>query len=172
VSNPRPFERSILEDASLSLLQKALLVTDGTLTQLLEVFTGETIRVRKLGQSVGQGGPALLAVGADEPVISRRILLCGDRRAYLHAESWLVPARMPADLRDSMQATDTPIGQLWKAARLETFREIVDFRRETSPEISGLLGSGAGILARSYLVNTAGRPMSLIVERFPADLFT
>jgi chorismate-pyruvate lyase len=172
VSNPRSFERSILEDASLSLLQKALLVTDGTLTQLLEVFTGETIRVRKLGQAMVKGGPASLAVSDDEPVISRRILLCGNRRAYLHAESWLVPGRMPPDLQAAMQDTDTPIGQLWKAARLETFREIVDFRRETSAEISGLLGGGTGILARSYLVNTGGQPMSLIIERFPADLFT
>lgn len=171
MSAPGSFERSVLEDASLSLLQKALLVTDGTLTQLLEAFAGERIHVQKLAQSLVKGGPANLAVGADEPVMNRRILLRGERRAYLHAESWLVPARMPADMQAALQATDTPIGQLWKAARLETFREIVDLRRETSPEISRLLGSDAQILSRSYLVNTGKRPMSLVVERFPADLF-
>jgi chorismate-pyruvate lyase len=161
-----------MEDASLSLLQKALLVTDGTVTQLLEVFAGEPIRVKKLQQSVVKGGPAALAVGDDEHVISRRILLCGDRRAYLHAESWLVPARMPREMQEALNLTDTPIGQLWKAARLETFREIVDFRHESNPKVAGLLGGGTDVLSRSYLVNTGGRPMSLVVERFAADLFT
>jgi chorismate-pyruvate lyase len=172
VNASRAFERSVMDDTSLSSMQKALLVTDGTVTQLLEVFAREEIRVKKLGQSQVQGGPALLAAGDDEPVISRRILLCGDRRAYLHATSWLVPARMPREMQAALTLTDAPIGQLWKAARLETFREIVDFRPESNPEISGMLGSTAGLLSRSYLVNTGGRPMALVVERFPADLFT
>ena len=164
-------ERAVIDDAALSPMQKTLLVTDGTVTQLLEAFTGERIRVRKLGQSVVSGGPAPLMVGAQEPAISQRILLCGAQRAYLHAESWLVPARMPRDMQEALERTDTPIGQLWKAARLETFREIVDFRRETNADVATLLDSGEGILARSYLVYTAGRPMSLVVERFPSDLF-
>jgi chorismate-pyruvate lyase len=172
MSRPRLPEDSVLEDATLSACQKALLVTDGTLTQLLQVFAGEPIRVRKLGQTLVRGGPASLGVGADEPVISRRILLCGDRRAYLYAESWLVPSRMPADMQAAMQDTDTPIGNLWKAARLETFREIVDYRRETNAEAARLLESRPEMLVRSYLVNTGGRPMSLVVERFPAELFT
>ena len=170
--NPlKSFERMVLEDSGLSVVQKALLVTDGTLTQLLEVFTGERIRVRKLDQRRASGGPAPLAVDASEPVLCRRILLCGEQRAYLHAESWLVPARMPGEMQETLQNTDKPIGQLWKAARLETFREIVDIQREVNPMVSGLLGSEAEILARSYLVHTGGSPMALVVERFPADLF-
>lgn len=165
-------ENKVLEDAALSRLQKALLVTDGTLTQLLEVFAGEKIRVQKLGQSLVSGGPPSLAVSDGEPVIRRCILLRGERRAYLHAESWLVPARMPVHMQEELQNTDMPIGQLWRAARLETFREIIDFQRESNPEVARLLGSSADILARSYLVNAGGRPMSLVAERFPADLFT
>jgi len=172
LSATSPFEGAVADDTGLSLLQKALLVTDGTVTQLLEVFAGEKMRVQKLGQSMVSGGPALLAVGDHEPVISRRILLRGDRRVYLHAESWLVPARMPADVQEALTHTDMPIGQLWKAARLETFREIVDFRRESNPEIAKLLGGDARILSRSYLVFTGGRPMSLVAEHFAADLFT
>lgn len=171
MSNPTSSEPLVLEDPGLSLMQKALLVTDGTLTQLLEVFAGERIRVRKLDQRRAADRPASLAVGDHEPVLCRRILLCGEQRAYLHAESWLVPARMPGEMQEALENTDKPIGQLWKAARLETFREIVDFRREVYPEVSGLLGSAAGILARSYLVHTHGKPMALVVERFPADLF-
>lgn len=171
MSNPTSFEPLLLEDPGLSLMQRALLVTDGTLTQLLEVFAGEKIRVRKLDQRLASGSPASLAVGDQEPVLCRRILLCGEQRAYLHAESWLVPTCMPGEMQEALRSTDKPIGQLWKAARLETFREIIDFRREVHPEVSGLLGTAAGILARSYLVHTGGKPMALVVERFPADLF-
>jgi chorismate-pyruvate lyase len=172
VSGPKPVERAVVNDAQLSLPQKALLVTDGTVTQLLEVFAGEAIRVEKLGQVLGQGGPAPLGVAADEPVINRRILLRGGRRAYLHAESWLVPARMPPEMQAALRDTDTPIGQLWRAARLETFREIVEFRRIAFAAVGALLGCGNELLMRSYLVNTGGRPMCLVVERFAADLFT
>lgn len=169
VSTP---EMTVLEDERLSAREKALLVTDGTVTQLLEAFAGERITVKKLDQRLVKGGPPSLAVGEDEPVMSRRILLRGDRRAYLHAESWLVPSRLPPNMQEAMQNTDTPIGELWKAARLETFREILEVRRETNPEVSGLLGGAGMLLARSYLVNTAGRPISLVIERFPAGLFT
>jgi chorismate-pyruvate lyase len=172
VTTFRSFERAVIDDARLSRLQKTLLVTDGTVTQLLEAITGEKMRVKKLGQALVSGGPASLGVDAQEPVINRRILLCGAQRAYLHAESWLVPGRMPRDMQEALERTDTPIGQLWKVARLETFREIIDFRREADAPIAALLDSGAELLARSYLVYTRGRPMSLVVERFPADLFT
>jgi chorismate-pyruvate lyase len=172
LNDAKPFERAILEDARLTLIQKALLVTDGTLTQLLEVFAGERIRVRKLHQAQVLGGPESLSVQPDEPVINRTILLRGERRAYLHAESWLVPSRMPPGMAEALQTTDTPIGHLWKAARLETFREIVGYRRETHAEVASLLGSDNELLSRSYLVIAGGRPMSLVVERFPAQLFT
>lgn len=172
MSNSRPIESSIVDDPSVSVLQKALLVTDGTVTQLLEVFAGEKIRVKKLEQSLSRGGPAWLAVNDDEPVIRRRILLYGDRRTYLHAESWLVPARMPPEMQAAMEHTNSPIGQIWKAARLETFREMLEYRKESNPEVAGLLGTTAQILVRSYLVIIGGRPMSLVVEHLPADLFT
>jgi chorismate-pyruvate lyase len=165
------FESSILDDASLSRSQKSLLVTDGTVTQLLEVLAGEKMRVQKLSQTLVRGGPPWLAVSAEETVIQRRILLRGERRVYLHAESWLVPARMPDGMGEALMRTDTPLGHLWKAARLETFREIVDFRREDNPDVSAWLESGPQTLARRYLVHTGGRPMSLVAEHFPSDLF-
>ncbi|HEY6124220.1 MAG TPA: chorismate pyruvate-lyase family protein, partial [Steroidobacteraceae bacterium] len=123
------FERVIADDDSLSLPQKVLLTTDGTVTQLLEIYTGERIRVEKLEHALVTGGPAPLGVSATEPVLSRTILLRGASRPYMYAHSWLVPSRMPRGMQETILTTDTPIGQLWKASRLETFREIIDFRR-------------------------------------------
>ena len=67
--------------------------------------------------------------------------------------------------------TDTPIGQLWKAARLETFREIIDFRREQDSEVAALFGTDDSLLSRTYLISAGGAPMGLIVEKFPATYF-
>ena len=164
-------EKLIAGDVTLSLLQKTLLITDGTVTQLLEVFTGEKIRVEKLEHQLVRGGPENLGVSADEPVLSRVILLRGDTRPYMYAHSWLVPARMPGPMQEAMRQTDTPIGQLWKTSRLETFREIVEFQREQDPAVSALLGADGPLLSRSYLIHTGGKPMGLIAEKFPAALF-
>ena len=113
--HPTP-ERVIADDDSLSLLQKVLLTTDGTVTQLLEIYTGEKIRVEKLEHTLVTGGPASLGVSATEPVLSRRILLRGATRPYMYAHSWLVPSRMPRGMQETILQTDTPIGQLWKAS--------------------------------------------------------
>ena len=164
-------ERVIADDRTLSVLQKALLTTDGTVTQLLEIYTGENISVQKLEHSLVKGAPSSLEVSATEPVLSRRILLRGATRPYMYAHSWLVPSRMPKGMQETILQTDTPIGQLWKAARLETFREIIDFRREHDPFIAALFGVDAPLLSRTYLIHTGGMPMGLINERFPATLF-
>jgi chorismate-pyruvate lyase len=166
---PTP-ESVIANDPSLSQLQKILLTTDGTVTQLLELLTGEKIRVEKLEHSMVSDAPPML-VSNGETVLSRRILLCGAVRPYLYAHSWLVPGRMPSDMQEQMRSTDTPIGQLWKSARLETFREIVDFRRERDDNVATLFGIDAPVLSRTYLIHAGGSPMGLIAEKFPATLF-
>jgi chorismate-pyruvate lyase len=163
-------ELAIAGDASLSLLQKTLLITDGTVTQLLEVFTGEKIQVEKLEHGMVTGGPAELEAGA-EPVLSRRILLRGPQRAYMFAQSWLVPARLPAEMLADMAQANTPMGQLWKSLRLETYREIVDFRREEDAAVATLLGEPGPLLTRRYLIHRGGRPMGLIAEKFSARIF-
>lgn len=166
---PMP-EKTIAEDSSLSLLQKILLTTDGTVTQLLGLITGEKISVEKLEHTLVAGGPCRLAVPATEPVLSRRILLRGIR-PWMYAHSFLVPARLPRGMQEAMLQTETPIGQLWKAARLETYREIVDFHREDDAGLAALFGCDGPLLSRSYLIHAGGAPMGLIVEKFPAAYF-
>jgi chorismate-pyruvate lyase len=168
--HPTP-ERAIADDESLSVLQKVLLTTDGTVTQLLEIYSGEKISVQKLEHALVNGAPPSLGVSASEPVLSRRILLRGATRPYMYAHSWLVPSRMPKGMQDAILQTDTPIGQLWKAARLETFREIIDFRRERDIVVAGLFGVDEPLLSRTYLISTGGAPMGLIVEKFPASYY-
>jgi chorismate-pyruvate lyase len=164
-------ERAIAGDETLSVLQKVLLITDGTVTQLLEIYSGEKISVRKLEHALVTGAPPALGVSATEPVLSRRILLMGAARPYMYAHSWLVPSRMPRGMQEAILQTDTPIGQLWKAARLETFREIIDFRRERDSEVAALFGVDSALLSRTYLISAGGAPLGLITEQFPVTYF-
>ncbi len=164
-------ERVIADDESLSLLQKVLLTTDGTVTQLLEIYTSEKIRVEKLEHVLVTGAPSSLGVSPSEPVLSRKILLRGNTKPYMYAHSWLVPTRMPRGMQETILQTETPIGQFWKATRLETFREIIDFRREQDSEVAALFGVDALLLSRTYLIHAGGSPMGLIVEKFPATYF-
>jgi len=89
----------------------------------------------------------------------------------MYAHSWLVPSRMPQGMQEAILQTDTPIGQLWKAAQLETFREIIDFRRERDTEVAALFGVDATLLSRTYLISTGGAPLGLIAEKFPDTYF-
>ena len=86
-----------------------------------------------LGPSVVPGAPdeseLLLAVTGDEPVLSREILLRGVERPYMYAHSWLVPSRLPQGMQNAMLQTDTPIGQLWRAAKLDPLRRCSRQRR-------------------------------------------
>jgi chorismate-pyruvate lyase len=165
-------EQAIAADPSLGLLQKILLTTDGTVTQLLELFTGQEIRVRKLEHALQRGGPPALAVSVNEPVLSRKILLSGPVRGCMYAHSLLVPARLPRGMQEAMGQTDTPMGQLWRAAKLETYREILEYGRVRDSEVEALLGVEGSLLSRSYLIHVNGLPMGLIRETFPADSFT
>jgi chorismate-pyruvate lyase len=164
-------DRVVVDDDSLSEFQKILLTTDGTVTQLLEIHTREKMRMQKLEHAVVKGGPERLGVSATEPVVSRRILLRGATRAWMYAHSWLVLSRLPPGMQEALLQTDIPIGQLWRAARLETYREIVDFRREDDPAIAALFGVAAPLLSRSYLIRTGGAVMGLIEEKFPLTHF-
>ncbi len=161
----------IAGDANLSPLQKVLLITDGTVTQLLEVCTGEKMRVEKLRQHSPSQVPGLLALGPDEKAMSRTILLRGSRRAYLFAHSWLVPERMPAPVREALLTNTAPLGHIWHAHRLEEFREIIEFGHEENREVSELLECDRHLLSRSYLVFTGGRPVAHITEKISAGLF-
>jgi chorismate-pyruvate lyase len=164
-------ERVIADDESLSIPQKVLLTTDGTVTQLLGIFTGEKIRVQKIEHALVNDAPALLGVSATETVLSRQILLRGDTEPFMYAHSWLVLSRMPKEMQEAILQTETPIGQLWKTARLETFREIIDFRRERDTVVAGLFGVDEPLLSRTYLISAGGAPMGLIVEKFPESYF-
>ena len=170
---------SVVHDPSLSLFQKVLLVTDGTVTQLVELYTGESIRVKKIEnqivntQHVPADVQARLQTTSNNSLLKRIILLCGDTKSYIYAESYFVMERLPADMRIKLETTNIPIGLLWREAKLETHREIIEYRRERNAAVALHLGidDNSELLSRTYMLYTSGKPMGVITEKFPAGYF-
>jgi len=171
---------SVVHDPSLSLFQKVLLVTDGTVTQLIELYTGESIRVQKIENQIvtNQAAPTdvhrLLNTSDENSLLRRIILLRGTNKSFLYAESYFVMERLPADMRYQLETTNIPIGLLWREARLETHREIIAYHRERNAGVANCLSVDIDteLLSRTYLLYTKGQPMGMITENFPASYFT
>ncbi len=123
---------SLNPSEALTVFERILLITDGTVTDLLEAFAGEAISVVKLSQSIGHrnGDAHALDVLEHEHVLQRTVLLRGadSGTSFLYGDSVIVPERLPPALFEGLMATGQTIGRLLATYRLETFREIVDVR--------------------------------------------
>jgi chorismate-pyruvate lyase len=158
----------------LSLFQKVLLATDGTVTDLLALYAGEPIGVRKLAQSIrDEHAPAELQCPGPTRLLSRNILLIGAANTYLYAESLFVLDRLSKSIQQQMLETDRPIGLLWKEARLETFREVVRQAVEPCEAIAHHFDAPATapFVSRTYLIHHGGNPLGMITEKWPLSHF-
>lgn len=163
-----------IDYSQLTLFQKILLTTDGTVTDLVSLFTGEPIHITKLSQEiVNSQQPAVLQLDAATPLLHREILLSGEQQHYLYAVSHFVIPRMSRDMQHQLLNTNTPIGLLWQQARLETFREVITQAAEPMGQLAEYFGGTASdrLLTRTYLIYHGGLPLGVITEKFPADAF-
>ena len=164
----------VIRDPTLSLFQKVLLASDGTVTQLLEIYTSTTINVKKLAQQmVQQDQPKWLQTNTSSALLKRRILLCNDQHNLIHAESYFVIDRLPPTMHQALLDSNQPIGMLWRAERLETYREIVEFTRQPEPSLARYfdVADDEQFLGRTYLISHQQQPLGLITEKFPASHF-
>lgn len=162
-----------------SSLEKVLLLTDGSVTTLLEAVFGETVEVRTAVQQVVLADPeqaARLSVEDGAPVNHRVVDLVGTEsgRVFVHAVSQTPLARLTAGARDDLLAADIPIGVILRRHQLETRREIVTVDEvpagEGAARAFGLPGDAA-VLCRRYVIVHDGRPLIWIQEQFAPGLF-
>jgi chorismate-pyruvate lyase len=158
-------------------IQRILLVTDGTVTEILEAYTGESMRLIKLYEelvTLDHDLPAL-ELKAGQQALRRKILLQGKMSLtnFLYADSYVAIDRLDDWMRHGLLESHKPIGFLMQEHRLETFREIVKCGRE----MAGQLGTYFGIdetdamIWRTYRVIAGGQPIMLITEKFPESQF-
>ena len=158
-------------------VQHVLLVTDGTVTNVLEAYAGEAITVVKLRQTIEPAGRSVsdLEVHQSDSVMRREVLLRGTEsgRTFVHALSQIVPERLDPAIRRGLLESSKPIGRLIEEKHLETFREILSVQREQAGArgIHFGLGHTAPVTSRTYRIIAGGRPIMLITETFPVDAF-
>jgi chorismate-pyruvate lyase len=170
------FDRSV-HPLRRSPIQRILLTTDGTVTDILESYAGESMRLIKLFEeqtALTEAVPGL-ELGAGHTVLRRKILLQGkmSRTNLLFADSLVVLDRLDEWTRDGLLKSHKPIGYLIQEHRMETYREILDCGRE----VAGPLGAyfdvpeRSGMIWRTYRVFADRKPIMLITEKFPESHF-
>jgi chorismate-pyruvate lyase len=158
-------------------IQRILLVTDGTVTEILEAYTGESMRLIKLYEElvVLEADLPGLHLVAGQQVLRRKILLQGKMSLtnFLYADSYVALDRLDDWMRHGLLESHKPIGFLMQERRLETFREIVGCGRELADGLSPYFGvtETDGMLWRTYRVLSGGQPIMLITEKFPEAHF-
>ena len=119
---------------SLDPLYRLLMTTDGTLTEMLEALSLETMYLVKLGQEIGYTSECVdaLDLAPGESLLDRRILLQGEqtKKTYLYARTQLAMDRLEEPVREGLLRTNVPLGLLLKQNRMETFKELLQLRRE------------------------------------------
>lgn len=172
-----PDLKSDIHLSKLSLFQQILLVTDGTLTKMLETYAHEAIQVFKLAEtnkSMQQELDVLELIPGDT-VIERKILLqgCQSQRNWLYAESLLIPQRLPTTFQEQLLTTREPIGKLWLKHKVETFKEIITTYRQPAGPIADYfnLNPFDQLLCRTYRVLSNRTPVMMITEKFPDSYF-
>jgi chorismate-pyruvate lyase len=163
--------------SGLSLLQKMFLLTDGTLTKIIEAYAVERLQVVKLAERMAALAHDMppLQISIGQEVIERKILLQGivSRRNWLYAESLIIPDRLDPHFKDRLLHSREPIGKLWIEHKTETFREVLASFREPAGEVAAYftMPPAEHLLCRSYRVFSNRKPVMLITEKFPESYF-
>jgi chorismate-pyruvate lyase len=157
----------------LDLLQRILVSTDGTVTDVLAVAFLEPIDLVRMSVTVEPAAAPIdaLEVAAGETVMRREIVLRGREsgRSYACARVLIAADRLLPDFRDALLEGRVPLGQLWQSHRVETWKERPRVRGRQAGDLSGFLGVGTTeeLIERTYRTYNGGRPVFLVTEFFP-----
>jgi len=163
----------------LSPVQKMLLGTDGSVTNLLEVVTGSPVEIETLVQKVVPADEAVakeLQVNPGEDVNFRVVLLkkADSQEALVYAISHTPLKRLDASFKDDLTKADIPIGVILKKHRIESRRDITSTAfLSAGQEHCRAFGVFAReiMLTRSYKIIRHGQPLIAIKETVPYNSF-
>lgn len=159
--------------SNLDPLQRILLVTDGTVTEILEATFLERIHLIKVAQQVIPATAQHIKLAPDdgERVMDRQILLRGSEsgRNYAYAESLIAVDRLGKDFCDRLVKSHTPLGRLWLEHKLETFKELLEIGCRSAGYIAHYFecDDTSLLMVRTYRVFSGSRAVMMITEYFP-----
>jgi chorismate-pyruvate lyase len=161
--------------ASLPPFLRALLVTDGTVTKILEAYFWEPVEVQTLEQGFLAAERAVewVHVRAGDRVLIRRARLAGrdSGRTYVEAFSVIRTELIPATFRRRLIDREIGIGVLIRDSGLESYREVLEIGVERPSEAHEPPATNGQTVFRTYRIIIEGEPVILITESFPLDLY-
>lgn len=167
--------------AGLSNFQRLLLITDGTVTRMLEQYLQEAIKVNKLYEKIEHCHDRLFMRHQpyidheNIPVMQREVVLQGQRsfKNWIHAESSIVLENLKLGFRTDLLTSREPIGSLWEKYQVETFKSIVAFEQCVAGKLARYfqIEKQDMVISRTYRVQSGGKLIMVISETFPASFF-
>ena len=161
----------VLTGPDLAELQRAVVDSPGTVTDFLELLTGEVLVADVVRQSPVVLGPDNdLEAAAGHAATQRIAVLRGSTtdQPYVYAETMFVGERLPEPARTQLEGTTDPIGRVLVAHGLHPGREPLDpseaAGRQAPVAVAGL---GSEIVwSRAYRLRIGGQPVFAIREWF------
>lgn len=152
---------------------RALLVTDGTVTKILEAYFWEPVAVVTLQQEfvVVERPIDWIKVDAGDRVLIRRARLSGQDSGNLYATAFSLIriALIPETFRQRLIDREIGIGVLIRDSGLESYREVLEVGIE--PRSDGDEAADSDLVFRTYRIFIDGEPVIMITESFPLDLY-
>ena len=170
-------DRRYVNPSSLSIFQRILLTTNGTVTDILEAYLFEQIQLVKLSENLVDMDYDLptMQIKKGDPTIEREILLRGkiSRRNFIYAHTIVFTNNLDERFKNELLNTKTPIGKLWFEQKVENFKEIIDSGKEPAQELANYfcIEPDENLLFRAYSVYSQGKPTMIITEKFPESYF-
>ncbi len=159
----------------LPLCARLLLITDGTVTELLEALTGEPLVLGFKKQRVDrtENHPVMTTPDAHPACLYRCITLRGEKTGqdWLYAESVILDRKLGSAARKMLGQQKIPLGTILSKQLADNHREIVDCGYCDNATATGRLGmeKGQPLLYRVYRVLVKAGPIAVITEWFPLD---
>ena len=174
--NIRDIEEAV---GRLSRVQKILLGTDGSITQLLESITGHPVTVKTLVQEIVPADAQTadrVAVRAGDPVNHRVVELrdAVTNDILIYAISETPVKRLSPSFRHDLLMADIPIGKIIKQHHIEARREILSAQVTAATLETGRIFSlcpKEPVLSRQYQIIHQEKPLIFIEEQFPYNQF-
>ena len=147
---------------------RALLVTDGTVTKIIEAYFWEPVVVDTLRQEFVVAADEIpwIHIAGGERIMLRRARLRGadSGSLFAHAFSVIRTELIPAQFRKRLIDREIGIGALIRDSGLESYREVMEVGIEPDADTDDAA-------FRTYRIIIAGEPVILITETFPLALY-
>jgi len=159
----------------LPLCARLLLVTDGTVTELLEALTGEPLALGLKKQSVDrtENHTAIVPPDGHSSCLHRRITLRGEKSGqdWLYAESVILHQNLEPGARQMLEQQQIPLGAILDRQLPDNHREIVDCGYRDHPVAAHHLGLADDhlFIYRIYRILAQASLIAVITEWFPID---